>query len=222
VIAQLAEIYPDTWGSVPSGLMAYASGGINSIGAICGNFNAAEWLLTLVQASGTAKDNFLRFFENTYLPTNDCYLDYRSGDPATAWSPVAGIVWGVPLNVALPAAGQLPIPMNNAPKVKTTTTTCHGAHTKWKVGATAWLNKYGANMNRDRCGKTTYDSAKYVAKLINDWATGAAITATLDPSVAGCKTAGCHDVNPPTGVGGKMMCAPCHDGAEAVTPGHGY
>lgn len=208
MIGQLAEKYPATWGLIPKGLFLFGSGGVNSSGAICGNVNGGIAVLTQMGAPTNVKDHFLRWFENTPIPTNAAYVDYRSG----AWVPAVG--WG---------GTGMPIPLNNAPKVKTGTLTCHGAHTKWKVVASSWLAAKGSAANSDRCGKTTYDSAYKLATLINEWQAGATIDGSLDPQVgstaAGCKQAGCHAAeNPPTGVGGKMRCTPCH--TQRLGDGH--
>jgi hypothetical protein len=220
VIGQLAENYPaSNWAKVAKGSFLFGSGGIGGTGAQCGNYLGAGALLAQTGLGGNTT-HFLRWFENTAIPTNAAYLDYRSG----TWTPTATAAgktstWG---------GDGMPIPLNNAPKVKPQTTTCHGAHTKWKVAAASWLAAKGSGANQDRCGKTTYDSVYKLATMINTVMAGGSLVTATDTVVTGCKTAECHGSTsttagyPPTGVSGVITCAPCHDGAEAITPGHGY
>lgn len=185
----------------------FGSGGIGSTGAQCGNFIAAGAVLNQMGAANSMILHFLRWFETTPLPTNAAYIDYRGG----TWTPTLG--WG---------GSGMPIPLNNAPKVASETTTCHGAHTKWKVAASSWLKAMGAGANTDRCGKTTYDTAYKLATMINLWKAGTAPTAPADPTASCFQPGACHNVYPETGVGtNKIYCTPCHDGAEAITPNHG-
>jgi hypothetical protein len=123
----------------------------------------------------------------------------------------------------------MPIPLNNAPSVKPQTTTCHGAHTKWKVVASSWLKAKGAGANQDRCGKTTYDSVYKLCTMINTVKGGGSLATAPDQVVNGCKTAGCHNVvagdpvsgYPATGASGVITCQPCHSTVAGITPGHG-
>jgi hypothetical protein len=157
--------------------------------------------------------NFARWFENTYLPTNQAYVDYRSGtwpEPTGGWGSKA--------------------PLNNAPKVRPQTMTCHGAHARWKVASGAWIQLHGADKaNHDRCRKSTYASVYYMCELINKAKAGESVTVSWDPSVASCKTANCHGTDstkltgyPVSGVGGTMKCQPCHMTTAGITDGHGY
>lgn len=207
MIGQLAVRYPDTWGMVPKSIGNKGSSGLYSTGAMCGNPLGGFLLFNMMGAPDSLANNFLRWFENTYLPTNDAYVDYRSGD------------WVCPGGFGSAA------PFNNAPKVKPLTTTCHGAHTRWKVASQSWMAAKGATAaNHDRCRKSTYAAVYKIATLINDWKAGAVIDQTLDPSVGstGCKTPGCHDVYPSGGgAGGKMKCEPCHSSMAAATSNHG-
>ena len=214
MVSQLSARFPDTWGTLPKALWAFGSGGINSSGIVCGNVNGCIAVLTQLSAPTNVKDHFLRWFEKTALPTNAAYEDYRSG----TWVPggTTGGVWG---------GSGMPIPLNNAPRVKPESLSCHAAHTRWKVAASSWLVLQGSAANSDRCSKTTYDSVYKLATLINEWKAGAAIDGSLDPSVATCKTSGCHsgaECYPETGVGGKMKCEPCHRTNAAIVPNHGY
>jgi hypothetical protein len=219
VIGQLAANYPSTdWNDMPVGLMNVGSGGINGHGVVCGNVLGAQWVLKLLNAPANVTQHQLRWFENTYLPTNAAAVDYRSG----TWSAPSGFTWGeLPLGGASIPSTLYPIPANNAPKVKPGNVGCHAAHTKWKVAAQSWLAAKGSNYNRDRCGKTSYDAAYKLCTLINAWKAGQTIDGTLDPSVTGCKVSGCHggtNPYPVTGVSGNMKCEPCH--TQRIGDGH--
>lgn len=215
MIGQLAQNFPTSdWAKIAKGSFLFGSGGIASTGAQCGNFMAAGALLKQMGAENSMVLHFLRWFESTPLPTNMAYIDYRSN----TWTPTATAggktsVWG---------GSGMPIPLNNAPKVASETTTCHGAHTKWKVAASSWLKAMGVGANTDRCGKTTYDTAYKLATMINDWKAGTAPQPPADPTTGCFQSDACHNAYPETGVGtNKIYCTPCHDGAEAITPNHG-
>jgi hypothetical protein len=221
VVSQLAENYPSSdWAKVPKSLAQFGSGGINGTGAQCGNYMSAGLLFYHFGMGNPWTAAFLRWFETTPIPSNAAYIDYRSG----TWNPVATNPsrtdgWG---------GTGMQIPLNNAPKVKSMTTTCHGAHTKWKVAASSWLKAQGSGANQDRCGKSTYDINYKIAQMINDFKAGAAAPSSADPVVAGCKTSNCHGSTtldagyPPTGVSGIITCQPCHSTLAAITPGHGF
>lgn len=221
MIGQLAENYPTSdWAKVAKGSFLFGSGGIGGTGAQCGNYIGAGAVLAQMGLGG-ATAHFLRWFENTAIPTNAAYIDYRGG----TWTPTATAAGKTPTW----GGTGMPIPLNNAPKVKPQTTTCHGAHTKWKVAAASWLAAKGAGANQDRCGKTTYDTAYKLATMINTMKAAGTTTlaAPADSVVSGCKTSACHGSTsttagyPPTGVSGVITCNPCHDGAEAIIAGHG-
>lgn len=218
MIGQLAVKYPGSgFDLIPKGLFNFGGGGVNGSGAICGNFNGGAAVLKILGAPSNVMNNFQRWFENTYLPTNAAYVDYASG----TWTPggSTGGVWG---------GTGMPIPLNNAPRVKPLTLTCHGAHTRWKMAANAWIASKGSGANSDRCSKTSYDAAYKLATLINDWKAGVPISGALDPSVGatGCKTPGCHAPTasdpisgyPRTGASGQMKCEPCH--TQRMGDGH--
>ncbi len=216
VIEQIAEkefavLGTENWAQLPKGLFNYGGGGIFSGGAVCGFYNGPMNVLKLCGASSTVAYNYHRWFENTYIPSNALYVDYRTG----TWTPAAG--WG---------GSGVPVPLNNAPKVKPMTTTCHGSHTRWKAAANSWLQAKGSGANTDRCGKGTADGAYKLATLINEWMSGATIDGSLDPTTgstaAGCKQSNCHASTaggyPETGVGGIMRCTPCH--TQRIGDGH--
>lgn len=215
MVSQLTENFPSSdWAKVPKSLAQFGSGGINGTGAQCGNYMSAGLLFYHFGMPNTWTAAFLRWFETTPIPSNAAYVDYRNN--MATWTPPGG--WG---------GTGMPIPLNNAPKVKSMTTTCHGAHTKWKVAATSWLAAMGSGANQDRCGKSTYDVCYKVAQMINDYKAGLPVPSSADALVSGCKTPACHGSTsttsgyPPTGVSGVITCQPCHSSIAAITPGHG-
>jgi hypothetical protein len=205
VIGQMAENYPTSdWAKIPKGFGNKGSSGLYASGAMCGNPLGAFLVFNMFGVPDVLADAFLRWFEDNPLPTNEAFVDYRSGE----WVANFGSDF----------------PLNNAPKVRSGTMSCHGAHTKWKSVSGSWISYHGVNRaNHDRCRKSTYASLIKMVQLINDWKAGALPSVTLDPSVAGCKTSGCHSSNgyPVGGVGGKMKCQPCHQTTAGITPGHG-
>ena len=213
MVSQLAENYPSSdWAKVPKSLGQFGSGGGNGTGAQCGNYMSTCALFYHLGMPNTWTAAFLRWFENTPIPSNAAYLDYRGG----TWTPPGG--WGT---------GATPIPMNNAPKVKSQNTGCHAAHTKWKVAASSWIAAMGSGANQDRCSKSTYDVVFKQCQMINDWRAGLPVPSSADPVVAGCKTSNCHGSTsttsgyPPTGASGIITCQPCHSSIAGITPGHG-
>lgn len=207
IVGQLATNYPATWGMVPKGLFNYGGGGVNGWGIICGIPNAGVAVLTQLGAPTNVKDHFLRWYEHAALPSNDCYVDYKSG----LWTPggTSGGVWG--------GAG-LTIPTDNAPRSKAESVTCHASLTKWRTAADKYTLASGVDGQSDRCGKLCYDCGKYLAQLINDWKAGVAINGAVSPaaSAAGCKNTSCHGSSPvdplcdAVTAQGKMNCKPCH------------
>ena len=220
MIGQLAANFPTSvFNDMPKGAWTYGGGGMNSSGVVCGNFNAGAALLAQLGAPTNVKNEWQRWFENTYLPTNAAYVDYRSGSWTPGGSATGG--WGS-------AGTQLLAPLNNCPKVKPLSLGCHSAHTRWKAASSSWIASKGAAANSDRCSKTSYDAAYAICNLINAWKSGATISGTLDPSTSatGCKTPGCHaptatdpiSGTPRTGASGQMKCEPCH--TQRMGDGH--
>jgi hypothetical protein len=206
VVDQLAEKYPTTYGKIIPGLFVFSRGGINSQGGPCGAWLSGAALLHQMGAPSAMQNAFLRWFENASMPSNGAYQDYRAGD----WTPPGG--WG---------GSGMPIPLNNAPRVKAKTTSCHGGRTKWQVAASGWLAAYGTSAIADRCSKVSYDCVVKLVQMINQWKSGVAVTDPGDAVVSGCKTSGCHGSYPIGGVTGTPTCLPCHSSVAGVTPGHG-
>ena len=189
------------------GIMNCGSSGVNGTGLACGNPLSSLILLQMMGAPQNVRDHIVRWFENTYLPTNQAYEDFRSGTWTAAGAGFSGSN----------------SPLNNAPKVKPETMTCHGAHTRWKAAAGSWIAVHGADRaNHDRCRKSTYATVHHLVEIINTWKAGGAVSGALDPGIATCRTPACHGGTYPTGgASGKMKCAPCHSSLAAVVPGHG-
>lgn len=199
MVGQFAARYPDTWGLIPKGLFLYGSGGVAAWSSICGGPNGGAALLTQMGAPTSFKNEYLAWYEKNLFPTNAAYLDYRSG----TWVPggTTGGVWG--------GAG-LPIPLNNAPKARPNSLLCHSSHTLWTDVAESWIAVYGAAAGSDRCSKLVYDCVYKLATLINTWKAGGTVAGTLDPSVAACKTSGCHGTPGYPEARGNGKCTPCH------------
>lgn len=205
VVSVLASRYPDTWGLIPKGLMNFGGGGVNAFGSVCGTPNGASALLAQMGAPQNVKNALMMWYEKTLLPSNAAYLDYRSG----TWVPggTSNGTWG---------PGGCPIPLNNIPKSRADSVICHVSLTKWRAVADSYLEVMG-NQTSDRCGKVTYDTAYFVANLINQWKAGATINGdvSIDASAAGCKNAACHGGPPEsqtagTAAQGNLKCTPCH------------
>ena len=199
--------------AIPLGTFNYGSGGINGFGSVCGAPNGGSAILKQLGAPAAVTNNFLVWYEKTALPSNAAYLDYKS----TTWTPGGKSlgVWG---------GTGCPIPLNNIPKSKAGSVLCHVSLTKWRAAADSYMQVYG-DQNSDRCGKICYDTAFYLATLINSWKAGAVIDGALswEASSAGCRNASCHggpvvDDACPTTAQGTMKCTPCH--TQRVGDGH--
>lgn len=206
----LAANYPASWGAVPKGLFNYGGGGVNAWGSICGGPNGGSAILAQLGAPKAVKDNFMRWYEKTALPTNAAYLDYASG----TWTPggkSAGL-WG--------GATGCPIPYNGLPKSTSESTLCHTSLTKWRTSADAFTLSVAVSHQSNRCGALVYDSTYYLATLINSWKSGAVIDGAVAPAATtnGCLNASCHGSVPTDPLcdavtaQGIMNCKPCHTG----------
>lgn len=212
-------MFPATWGLIPKGLMNFGSGGVNSYGSVCGVPLGAQALLRQMGAGpGSAvTNNLFVWYEKTYLPTNACYIDYRSGTWAPTTTKFVGKAWG---------GTGCPIPTNNVPKSKSQSVLCHVSLTKWRAAADSYMAATGVDGTSDRCGKLCYDMGFYVANLLNQWkANPASVVGALsaDASSAGCKQSTCHggpvvSETCPTSAMGNMKCTPCH--TQRVGDGH--
>jgi len=209
VVQQLATNYPDSWGRVPKGLFNYGGGGVNGWGNICGCPNAGSAILAQIGAPANVKNNFMRWYEKTALPSNAARLDYDS----STWTPggkSAG-VWG---------GSGCPIPFNSLPRSRAESTLCHTSLTKWRAAADKFTLAVGVDHQSNRCGALVYDAAFYIATLLNEWKAGATIDGALSPaaSATGCKNALCHGSSPTVPeceavtAQGIMNCKPCHTG----------
>ena len=213
VVGQLAANYPDSWGKIPKGLFNYGGGGVNAWASICGCTNAGSAVLAQIGAPKNVKDNFMRWYEKTQLPTNAARIDYDSG----TWTPggkSAG-VWG--------GATGCPIPWNGLPKSKSESVLCHVSVTKWRSAADRYMLAQNPviDLQSNRCGALVYDACFYLATLINNWKSGATIDGAISPAASGsgCKASSCHgqviaDWAECDGVTaqGIMNCKPCHTG----------
>lgn len=210
IVEALAVAYPETWGTMPKNTFVFGSGGINGSGATCGNVNGGAALLKQAGAPATMINEFLAWFERTPLPSNAAYVDYRTGTWTPGGSATGG--WGS-------GGTQLLAPLNNAPKVKPESTSCHVALTRWNDAARSWTTVKGSGAKTDRCSKATYDSVYKLATMINDWKlNGVTFSGAADPVVATCTTSACHGTAGQPPANGTMKCTPCH--TQRVGDGH--
>jgi hypothetical protein len=217
VIGALGTAYPSTWGLLSKGVFNYGGGGVNAWGSICGCPNGITAMLTQMGAPTNVKDNFLRWYEKTALPSNAAYEDFATGTWTPGGSATAG--WG---DTFTAGATQLPTPLNNVPRSQAQSILCHTSLQMWRVASDQWmLAQYpGKDTQSDRCGKLVYDAVYYAATLINQWKAGTpAIDGSVSPaaSATGCKNASCHgqvtsayESCDGVTVQGKMNCSPCH------------
>jgi hypothetical protein len=74
----MAENYPTSdWAKVPKGFGNKGSSGLYSTGAMCGNPLGAFLVFNMFGVPDVMADNFLRWFEDTPLPTNEAFVDYQ-------------------------------------------------------------------------------------------------------------------------------------------------
>jgi hypothetical protein len=216
VVGELGNRFPTTWGTVLKGSFNYGGGGVNAWGSICGGPNGITAMLTQMGATTAVKDNFLRWYENTAIPSNAAYEDFATGTWTPGGSATGG--WG---DTFTAGATQLQTPLNNVPNSKAQSILCHTSLQMWRVASDQWmLAQYpGKDTQNDRCAKLVYDCVYYAATLINQWKAGATIDGSISPaaSATGCKTALCHGQTTSSyescdgvTVQGKMNCSPCH------------
>lgn len=213
IVSVLASRFPATWGVIPMGMFNYGGGGVNAYGSLCGCPNGGSALLSQIGAPTAVKNNFMKWYETTALPSNACYVDYKSGTWTPGGNATAG--WGVTQGTP---ANQLATPYENSPKSISHNVLCHVSLTKWRAAADEWTLLIGADPQSDRCGKLCYDSVFYLATLINKWKAGDVIDGSVSPaaSATGCKNASCHGSLPTVPdcdavtAQGSMDCKPCH------------
>jgi hypothetical protein len=183
---------------MPKGAFNFGGGGVNSWGSICGGPNGGSAVLAQLGAPTSLKDEFLRWYETTSIPSNACYEDYAAN--SGTWVPPGGWVGAV-------------IPLNNSPKSTALSILCHASSTKWRIAAkgTAFQGQ-----DSDRCGKLVYDCVFKLATMINEWKAGTFVQTYFpdaSTTASSCMNASCH--NSASGAGaytrGKTQCTEsCH------------
>jgi hypothetical protein len=188
-VEALAVKYPETWGTLPKGMMGFGSGGVSGWGTVCGTVNAASAIIGMVVPVAAHKSNLtsaiMQYYANTALPTNAAWKSHLGtlGLEST-WNPTN-------------------IPLNNAPSSTAHSPLCHSSLVQWTM-TTGAAN--GGPLQKDRCGKAVFDITRKTAELLNTYfLTASAPVVPLDPSVAACGA--CHV----TYTGAKMACGSCHD-----------
>ena len=187
----LAVANPDTWGTLPKNVFRYGGGGVGGWGTLCGTLNGASAIIGMTVANGTHRNNLIdaimQYYANEALPTN------------AAWKSHLG-------SLALPDAWNPPTtPMKNVPSSTAHSPLCHSSLVQWTMTSGA---ANGGPLQKDRCGKASFDVVRKTTELLNTYfqmATPVAGAVALDPSVEACRT--CHV----TYTGAKMACGSCHD-----------
>jgi hypothetical protein len=193
LIEALGVKYPDSWGTLPKNMFRFGGGGIGSWGTICGTVNGSCALIGMTVADGTHRNNLIdaimQYYANTALPTN------------AAWKSHMG-------SLGLPDTWNSPtLPLKNVPSSIAHSPLCHSSLVQWTM-TTGAAN--GGPLQRDRCGKASFDLVLKTTELLNTYfqmASPSAAPVALDPSVAACRS--CHL----TYTGAKMACSSCHDEA---------
>jgi hypothetical protein len=144
-----------SWAEIPAppaGFFKYGSGGINTLGTLCGVPNGACAVLGLVNKVAAANDVIQRYATTLY-PTDDLdgYTGFDGTTPAVT-----------PPN-PIDDDDVLAHTVSNSP-------ICHASISKWCYAAgvnLAMADAQSRNYKNDRCGKVCADICAYTARLIN-------------------------------------------------------
>lgn len=191
MIEALAAKYPDSWGTLPQNIFRFGGGGVGGWGTVCGTVNGSSAVIGMVVGDGTHRNNLIdaimQYYANTALPTNAAWKSYKGQlGLVTPWAP------------ATP-------PIQNVASSTAHSPLCHSSLVQWTMTTGA---KNGGPLQRDRCGKASFDLVYKTTELLNTYfqmAAPSAAPVALDPSVEACRT--CHL----TYTGAKMACTSCHD-----------
>ena len=208
-VEALAAIEPATWGTLPTNMFRFGGGGIAGWGTICGTLNGAAAFISMAVGQNLAADGVTKewahrnnlingafqYYAETPLPTNNTFKSTQGILGQPAWAPVVPAGYTLVENAATSTA--------NSPL-------CHSSLVQWTMATGAadggWLQK-------DRCGKASFDVARKTIEILNKYfELASAPTVALDPSVAACGA--CHK----TYSDKKMACGSCHD--NTVDDGH--
>ena len=202
-VEALAAITPaGTWDTLPTNMFRFGGGGIAGWGTICGTLNGAAAFISMavgqnLNADGVTKEwvhrnnlinGAFQYYAETPLPTNNAFKSNQGVLGLPAWTPPA--VTGYTM-------------IENAPTSTANSPLCHSSLVQWTTTTGA---ADGGPLQRDRCGKASFDVAFKTIELLNKYfELASAPGVALDPSVAACGA--CHK----TYTGAKMACGSCHD-----------
>jgi hypothetical protein len=190
MVSYLAGLYPATWGTLPKNMFRYGGGGIAGWQTVCGTVNGSSALIGMTVANGTHRTNLtnavMQYYATTPLPTNDAFKSHMGQLGLTS-------TWDPPVR----------IPIENAPSSVADSPLCHASLVQWTMMTGA---SDGGPLQKDRCGKATFDMVFKTVQLLNAYFAAAAVpSVAIDPSVKACDA--CHL----TYTGSKMACTSCHE-----------
>lgn len=205
---ELAEDNPDInpWKLLPSGLFAYASGGVLGWGTICGSLNGVLGVMDMLGVHSTLGDALIDYFCNTELPT-DILVGWVPADDDDDWTDV-------------PAPESTVATVSHSPL-------CHNSVSNWAAtaGVPLWTldsttgKTVPSPQKSKRCAMLVADIVAKAVELMNDKFLNSVIPRawTVPASYKSCYE--CHTTaeQVPSEIG-RMECQACHD----VRPAHSF
>lgn len=192
LVSMLREIVGYPWTTIPLDLYAYAGGGVNGWGTLCGALNGAAGVISL--AAGKRDQGLL---------VNELIGWYTTAPLPSAESNRAARERSFQVEKAI-FEGELPSAIPSSPL-------CHVSIARWCETANLGA---GTPERAERCARLCGDVAAKAAELLNAWKAGTFAPAyTPRTEVTGCVS--CHAPGPDatkkqTAVG-KMHCTDCHE-----------
>lgn len=191
IVSQLREKIGSPWTEIPLDLYAYAGGGVNGWGTLCGALNGCAGVITL--AAGKKDQSRL---------VNELFSWYTGaslpGEESNSYAREKS--WGIEKSIF---AGELPASISQSPL-------CH-------VSIARWCKSSGYSADSpardERCARLCGDVAAKTVELLNSWKKGTLTTVSAGTSdkygCMRCHTPGKEKENK-NSIVGKMDCAGCH------------
>lgn len=192
IISQLREKVGGGYNAIPLDLYAFAGGGVNGWGTVCGSLNGAGGVITLAagaEANNALMQELMGWYTLQAFPTSESNA-LAEGAALTGGGDVSGEA--------------LPQTISGSPL-------CHVSVSSWCTG-TGYASM--SSERKERCARVTADVAAKAVMLLNAHHNGNFQPEYVTPEdIANCTS--CHTVGTIMWKGnntiGKIDCLSCHD-----------